>query len=180
MKRIDALLTLGRLDRLPRTGWLLRGVEPCESIAGHVLGVAQLALAVAPREEVELDLARVLAMALWHDAPEAKSGDLPSPASSHLPPGAKAAMEQSIAEELLGALGPESLASWQQYRERACPEARFVWLCDRIQLGLRLLEYRRAGWRGLEEFEEGLRSLDCSEFRALARVQAELLDALDA
>ena len=65
---LEALLDLGALDALPRTGWLLRGVQPAESVAGHLLGVAHMALALAPRVDLPLDLGRVLAMAVLHDA----------------------------------------------------------------------------------------------------------------
>ena len=180
MNLLESLSTLGRLDRLPRTGWLLRGVEPCESIAGHVVAVAQLAAVVAPREPIALDLGQVLTMALLHDAPEACSGDLPSPASRHLPEGAKRAMEAGLARELLEPMGAEAHAAWEEFQAQESAEARFVKLCDRVQLGLRLLEYVRAGWRGLEEFEGGLRSLDCGEFTALAELHAAVLAALEA
>ena len=42
---LDTLDALDSLGDLPRTGWLLRGIQPCESIAGHSHAVALL---VAP------------------------------------------------------------------------------------------------------------------------------------
>ena len=72
-------MQLATLDRLPRTGWALRGVPAPESIAGHALAVAHLVLTLAPEVEPPLRLDRALAMALVHDAPEAWTGDLPSP-----------------------------------------------------------------------------------------------------
>ena len=48
---VAAIVTLldhgGILKRLPRTGWLLNGVVPCESVADHTAGVALLTLALA-------------------------------------------------------------------------------------------------------------------------------------
>ena len=67
---LASLLALGPLDALHRTGWVLRGVPRPESVAGHILGVAHMALALAPRVQPPLDLGRVLAMAVLHDAPE--------------------------------------------------------------------------------------------------------------
>jgi len=175
---LEPLLELLPLDRLPRTGWVLRGISAPESVAGHILGTAHLALTLAPRVTPPLDLGPTLAMALVHDVPEARSGDLPRPASDELPEGAKTAMEDLIAGSLLGALGQPLLANWQEYRAGESREARFVRICDRLQLGVRLVGYLRAGARGLGEFEPGLAQLDCSEFPPAAELQGEILRAV--
>lgn len=176
---MDALLKtlhgLVALDHLPRTGWVLRGVAAPESVAGHLVGVAHLALALAPRVDPPLDLARVLTLALVHDAPEAWSGDLPRPASRHLPPGAKEVLEAGLATEMLTPMGAHVVAAHGEYQERATREARFVRLCDQLQLGVRLAAYLEAGQRGLEEFGPGLETLDCGEFPVAAELAHELL-----
>lgn len=171
---LQALLELCSLDALPRTGWTLRGVAPAESVAGHMLGVAHVALALAPRVDPPLDLARVLTMAVLHDAPEARSGDIPGPAGARLPEGAKAALEASLARDLLAPLSRTALAAFEEFQGQATPEARFVKACDRLQLGVRLLAYERAGWRGLEEFWGGLAPERFEEFEPCS----QLCDAL--
>jgi len=118
-------------------------------------------------------------MALVHDAPEAASGDLPTPAARHLPPGAKGALEEGLARELLDPLGETARRAWDEYREGATREARFVRLCDALQLGVRLVGYQRAGRRGLREFRAGLEALDCSEFTPAKTLRREILAALD-
>ncbi|MFT6832261.1 MAG: putative hydrolase of HD superfamily [Planctomycetota bacterium] len=163
---LASLLALVPLDDLPRTGWVLRGIEAPESIAGHVVGVAHVALAMAPQVRPTLDLGRVLAMALVHDAPEAISGDLPLPAARHLPPGAKKTMEAGIARDLLGPLSTAAVDAYAEYIDQGTREARFVKQCDRIQLGVRLVAYERSGRRGLDEFWRGLAVDSESEFPA--------------
>lgn len=69
-----------RLKRIPRQGWLDRGVSPLEteSVADHSMGVALLAWMSALEAQAagaELDPARVLMLALIHDLPEADIGD---------------------------------------------------------------------------------------------------------
>lgn len=69
-----------RLKRVPRQGWLDRGVPPAdtESVADHSLGVALLAWMAALEAQAagaDLDPGRVLALALVHDLPEAEIGD---------------------------------------------------------------------------------------------------------
>lgn len=178
MSTLTPLLRLLPLDRLPRTGWVLRGVPEPESIAGHLLGCAHLALALAPRVEPGLDLGRVLAMLLVHDAPEALSGDIPRIAGQALPAGAKAAMEGTLARELITPLGAPASDAWSEYRAGETREARFAHLCDRLQLGVRLVGYERAGHGGLEEFRAGLAELDCGEFAPAEELRTEILAAL--
>lgn len=161
---LEALIALLPLDDLPRTGWVLRGIESPESIAGHILGVAHVALALSPQVSPGLDLGRVLAMALVHDAPEAITGDLPQPASRRLPAGAKEAMEASAARELLGPLSTAAADAYSEYIDQGTREARFVKACDRVQLGVRLLAYELAGRRRLDEFWDGLSPEKHSEF----------------
>jgi 5'-deoxynucleotidase YfbR-like HD superfamily hydrolase len=69
------------------------------------------------------------------------------------------------------------VAAEAEYRAQSTREARFVKLCDRLQLGVRLVGYERAGQRGLDGFRAGLRQLDASEFPACATLLAEVLAA---
>lgn len=177
---LEALIELLSLDDIPRMGWIQRGVTPPESVAGHIVGVSHLALALVPRIQPELDLGRVLAMAVLHDAPEARTGDLPRRASIHLPPGAKRTMEDGAAGELLEGLGETALDAWNELRAAETREARFVKVCDALQLGVRLLGYVRTGRRGLGEFRSGLEELDASEFPPAEALRVAILAGLDA
>ena len=86
------LSVIGRLKRLPRTGWLDRGVAPAEteSVADHAFRMTMLAwmVATAPRagDEPAIDPARVLLIALAHDLPEAIAGDPTPYARANIPP----------------------------------------------------------------------------------------------
>ncbi|MEZ6015513.1 MAG: HD domain-containing protein [Planctomycetota bacterium] len=174
---LEPLLRLLPQGDLPRTGWVLAGVAPPESVAAHVLGVAQLALALAPRVTPALDLGRTLAMALVHDASEALSGDLPRRASAALPAGAKAALDRALGQEVVAPLGDAARAALEEFLGQMTREARFVKCCDRLQLGVRLVGYGRAGRRGLGDFWRGLDGLDAAEFAPCAALLAELLAA---
>jgi putative hydrolase of HD superfamily len=174
---LAALLALQPLNDLPRTGWLLCGIHAPESVGDHTLSTAFVVLALAPRVEPAMDLGRALSLALLHDVPEAITGDLPRSASRLLPKGAKSAMEEGAAKELLPPLSPTALALWREYAAGSSREARFVRVCDRLQLGLRLVAYVRAGRRGLDEFRATVAGLDASEFAAAAALQAEILAA---
>jgi putative hydrolase of HD superfamily len=175
---LDALLCLQSLQDLPRTGWIQRGIRSSETIAGHILGTCELVLALGPRVDPPLDTDRAVALAVVHDAPEALLGDLPRTASELLPEGAKRTAEEHAARRVLGPLSDLALARFAEHAGGETREARFARVCDRLQLGVRLLGYRRSGLDGLQDFEVTLRELDCGEFAPARALQAELLGEL--
>lgn len=179
MSQLDALLKLTALERLPRTGWLLAGQATAESVAAHTLGTGFVALALGPRVEPALDVDRAVSLALVHDAGEALVGDIPRRGAELFPPEAKRAAQARAAELLLRPLSALALEREREVRGRATREARFVQLCDKLQLGVRLLAYLRAGARGLDEFVAGLAGLDCGEFAPCAALRRELLEAIE-
>jgi putative hydrolase of HD superfamily len=107
---LDSLLELQALDRLPRTGYALRGVSDPESIAEHGFHLAVLIWALAP-DVPEIDLGRALELALVHDLAEIRIGDLPRTAGRYLPVGAKAAAESAALAELMAPLGTSGPAT---------------------------------------------------------------------
>lgn len=175
---LTSLLELVALESLPRTGWILRGISPPENVAGHVLGTCYVVLALAPRVAPALDVDRAVTLATLHDAPEALTGDLPRMLKGWLPDGAKAQAEERVAEHLLTPLSSYALERWREYAAGATREARFVRLCDRLQMGVRALAYRRLGLRGLDDFAQTVRELDCAEFAPALELRERLLAEL--
>ncbi|MFQ5351236.1 MAG: HD domain-containing protein [Thermoanaerobaculia bacterium] len=148
---LDSLLELQALDRLPRTGYALRGVDEAESIAEHGFHLGVLVWAVAPSVP-EVDLARVLELALVHDLAEIRIGDLPRTAGRYLPEGAKAAAESAALAELLAPLGDRGPALFAEFEAGETREARLVRACDKLQLMIKVFVYERWGATGLGEF----------------------------
>ncbi|MBK7579092.1 MAG: HD family hydrolase [Myxococcales bacterium] len=149
---IDTVMHLDPMSELPRTGWLLRGVRPCESIADHSFGVALVAMLLtdALREEgVSLDGELVLRMALLHDAPEARTGDVPMPAKSAEAAAALDELEARIVGELL----PAALAeSWRVAEAGQILEARVVKASDKLHMMIKALVYEGQKRGRLDEF----------------------------
>lgn len=172
---LNSLLELVPLESLPRTGWVLRGIAQPENVAGHVLGTCFVVLALAPRVTPPLDVDRAVSLAVLHDAPEALTGDLPRMVKGWLPDGAKAHAEEQIAARLLEPLSPHAHARWREYADGRTREARFVRACDRLQMGVRALAYRRLGLRGLDDFTAAIRALECGEFAPAEELRQELL-----
>lgn len=166
---LDALDPLGDL---PRTGWLLRGVNPCETIAAHSHAVAVLVamLVDACRDAgIAVDGERALRMALVHDAPEARLGDVPMPVKTPALDAALGAVEAQLAAELL----PPGLADdWRAAEAGASLESQLVKAADKLQMLHKLSVYERAGRRHplievMWSNPANLRALDLPPVRAL-------------
>jgi putative hydrolase of HD superfamily len=173
----DLLLRAARLKDLPRTGWLLRGVGRPESVAAHGYGTTLATLLLLDLVDAPLDRERALALAVLHDLPEAALGDVPTPAARHLPPGAKAAAEASLLDEMTA--GTPVAASWRalwaEFDAGVTPEARLVRDADKLDLFLQALLYERAGNRDVGEFWERVDRYDWSypaSRRLLATIRA--------
>jgi len=179
MRELDALLTLLPLERLPRTGWILAGVAAPESVAAHSFGSALVALALGPGVEPPLDVDRAVSLALVHDAPEALLGDIPRGGAELLPADAKRTAEGRGFEALLGPLSELALDRGLEFHAGETREARFARLCDKLQLGVRLIGYVRAGERNLRDFRAGLEALECAEFPPCEALRVAVLRALD-
>ena len=70
------------LDRVPRAGFLLRGVPDPESVSAHSHFLATLALIFVREAPGRYDQGKVLAMALVHDLSEARLMDIPMPVAN--------------------------------------------------------------------------------------------------
>lgn len=148
---LDFLLELQVLDRVPRMGFLLRGVSRPESVADHSWHVTFLVWALG-RRIPELDSAHALELALIHDLAEARLGDLPRTAGKYLPHQAKHRAERALLEEMAGPEAEPVLALLDEYQRGESPEARLVKACDKLQLMLKIHTYERWGEGALEEF----------------------------
>lgn len=147
---VDTLIGLDPLSELPRTGWLLRGIRPCESIADHSYAVAvtvMLLVDALRAEGVEIDGERALRMALIHDAPEAETGDIPMPQKTPRMSDALDAVEATIAERLL----PDP-SLFHEAKAKSSLEARVVKAADKIQMMTKALVYGVQRRGDLREF----------------------------
>jgi putative hydrolase of HD superfamily len=170
---LETLLEIQVLDRVPRSGYSLRGVPEPESVSEHSFHLTFLVW-VLVAEEPRLDRARVMELALLHDVAEARFGDLPRSAAHYLPTGAKAAAETAAAEEILAPLGPRAAELHAEYSARESPEARFVSACDKLQLLIKASLYESWGSRGLDELWEATDPFPDGGFAGIRRIYEEL------
>jgi putative hydrolase of HD superfamily len=148
------------LKRLPRTGWLLRGVPEVESIADHSFGTAFVALALVDVLNASgtlpepLDAGKALAIAVLHDLPEARLTDLPGPTKHLIPREVKSEAEVKALAALTAAL-PSAMrfqALWREFEDESTPEGKLMRDVDKLEMMIQCLRYELSGSRGLDDF----------------------------
>jgi 5'-deoxynucleotidase YfbR-like HD superfamily hydrolase len=154
----------GRLKRLPRAGWLERGVNPAESVAEHSFRMALMAVFLGRG----MDRAALLATALIHDLAEAVVGDL-TPGTTVDPREKQRAEEEALRTILDGVDGAgELMELWRDFELRRTPEGRLLKDLDKLEMAVQALEYAREGAEGLEEFlADAERSIEDPRVREL-------------
>ena len=176
---IRLFLEVGNLKRLPRMGWLLRGVPNPESVADHSFRVAFITLLLADelkRRSIDIDVEKALKIALLHDLGESKITDLPLEAQRYID---KKKAEKKAVMELLLEVGNKSLEYFklfEEYEEESSLEGRLVKFADKLEMVLQAYEYEKAGFSNLEEFWFALEYLKRSEFYKYFR---ELIDEVE-
>ncbi|MFN2516174.1 MAG: HD family hydrolase [Pyrinomonadaceae bacterium] len=158
---LTTLIELQRLKRLERTGWRLRGLpNGTESVAAHSFGVGVTAMILADEirtRGLNLDIERVLRMALLHDWAETRVGDMPRTAANYFGAGARKSAETLAFADIIRGLGAaerEYETLYQDYEQRDSLEARLVKAADVIDLLVEAYALEHAGARGLDEFWE--------------------------
>lgn len=152
---------LSRLRHIRRWG-LMRNTEP-ENDAEHSLQVALIAhaLAVLARDRYGrgVEPEHVLALAVYHDATEVLTGDLPTPVKYHSPElrSAYRHLESLAAQRLTNMLPASMRAVYAPYLMQGEDEAHeLVKAADKISAYIKCLEEQRAGNREFDAAGENI------------------------
>lgn len=164
---IDFFYKIGKLKKMPRRGWVIRDIKNPETIAEHSFRAAIIAWFLGRKKE-NLDIERVLKIALIHDLCELYAGDT-TPYDSLLPKNKKKReqllktwprlsisqkkklaqekynREKKSLEKLIAKLAPdlkkEIRTLWLDYEKGLTKEGRFFRQTDRIENFLQAMEY---------------------------------------
>lgn len=153
---------LSRL-KLIRRWSLMRNTVP-ENDAEHSLQVAMIAhaLAVIARDRYgkQADPEHVLSLAVYHDATEVMTGDLPTPVKYHNEElrGAYHQLEALSADRLLALLPEDMQPAFTPYmKQEAGYDHTLVKAADRISAYIKCMEEQRAGNREFDYAAENIR-----------------------
>ena len=165
------------LDRLKLiTRWSLMRNTQAENDAEHSLQVAMIAHAIAiiarDRYGKDVDPEHVLSLAVYHDATEVMTGDLPTPVKYHSDElrGAYHRLEELSADRLLALLPEDLQPAYNPYMKQASGyEHTLVKAADRISACIKCMEEQRAGNREFDYAAENIRdsiaSIDLPEVK---------------
>ena len=144
---VEFLFEVGMLKRTPRSGWqFLDGGS--ESVAEHVYRTTMIAWVLA-RLDGTVDTEKVLRLALAHDLPEARTGDLNYVNQKYV-----SANEALAAEDMTRGLpfGEELRELMAEYRDETSPEAILTHDADQLEMLFELKEKLDSGCQAAEDW----------------------------
>ena len=154
--------SLSRL-KLIRRWSLMRNTVP-ENDAEHSLQVAMIAHAMAviarDRYGKNVNPEHVLSLAVYHDATEVMTGDLPTPVKYHNEElrGAYRRLEELSADRLLALLPEDMQPAFTPYmKQESGYEHTLVKAADRVSAYIKCMEEQRAGNREFDYAAENIR-----------------------
>ena len=170
MKNIaNFLFEAGMLKRTPRTGFQFLG-SGAESVAEHIFRTTYIGYALGKIAK-EADIDRLVKMCLFHDLPEARTGDLNYVNKKYVD-----AKEKRAVEDLANTLpfGDELRELILEFIEGKTREAQLARDADQLEMILALKEYKDVGNTYADEWLEfSLKRLQTDTARELARTILE-------
>jgi len=198
-KTLNFLIEVGKLKRMPRRGWVLRGIKNPETIAAHTFRMTMMSWILCCKKKLNLN--KVIKMCLIHDICEVCAGDT-TPYDNILPKDRrqwkrvfdkwprlskkqkeenflkKYKKEHEGLKKLIVSLPSDTRKEiyglWNDYEKGLTPEGKFVRQLDRIENLLQALEY----WKKEKKFAIGPWWIQIEELIDNP-VLLEFMDALD-
>jgi putative hydrolase of HD superfamily len=166
---LEFILEIGKLKKMPRLYWILRGIKSPETVAGHIFTLAIMAW-IFGKERKKLNQEKLLKMALCHELSAVYTGDT-TPYDRILPKEEKERekvlkkmirlskkekkwifltdykVEKKAIEKLIKKLDSsfkkEILDLWHEYRTRSSLEAKFLGQLNILAVLLQGLFYEK-------------------------------------
>jgi putative hydrolase of HD superfamily len=170
MKNIaNFLFEVGMLKRTPRTGYQFLG-SGAESVAEHIFRTIYIGY-VLGRLSSDVNVDRIVKMCMFHDLPEARTGDQNYVNKKYVDVDRKKAVEDMSSPLQFGQEIEELIT---EFEEGISEEARIARDADQLEFVLALKEWKDIGNAYAEEWLEfSLKRLQTNTARDLAKVILE-------
>ena len=157
------LFEAASLKRLQRTGWQILG-DNRESIAEHTFMVCVISFSLA--QKLEINIEKVLLMALFHDFAETRTGDIYKLADLYV----KADEEKAIADVFVNLPNSGKITNiLEEYEEEKTLESKLVHDADTLGLCIELKQLIENGNINAEEwFDANIKSMRLKQSKKLA------------
>ncbi len=167
MKNIaNFLFEAGMLKRTPRSGFQFLG-SGAESVAEHIFRTCYIGYALGKLAK-SVDVDRLIKMCLFHDLPEARTGDLNYVNKKYVEADEQKAVDDLAATVFFGGDIRDLIV---EFMEGKTEEARLAHDADQLEMILALKEYKDLGNKYAEEWLEfSLKRLRTGAARELAQV----------
>ncbi len=137
-----------KLKEVERSGWNTWNIsrnKRVESIPEHVYGAQQLAYAIYSEFDIDIDLFKVNSMLAYHETEEINIGDLDP--FSGVSAAKKAKIGKQAVEKTVSKMKKKNFITSliDEFNERKTPEAKFAYLCDKMEADLMAKKYQDEG-----------------------------------
>jgi putative hydrolase of HD superfamily len=141
-KVLEYYVLTNKLKDVIRTGWQNWSVDRArvESVAEHVYGVSQLALAMWSEYDYDIDINKVALMIAVHELEETVIGDL---TQFQISKEEKNRIGHEAVNRILSELseGEEIKEIIMEFDERKTKEAKFAYMCDKLECDIQCKLY---------------------------------------
>lgn len=134
---------VGKLKKLKRAGWVIRGIKNAESVAEHSYRTAILGMVFAEKLKLtKKQKFRLIEMALIHDLGEAYVGDIVP--EQNIPKKKKYLLEKKAQQKIFANLqnGKYYYQLWLEYEENKTKVSNILHQLDKLEMVIQALEYQ--------------------------------------
>lgn len=174
-RMLNSFVELHLLTKIPRTGWILAGVSNPESVSDHCYETALFAYMISKQLDFQVDIKKVLLMALFHEVAEARITDLPRRSKDYIGKAKRNGESQGLKDILYGLNGVSEEISelLEEMHEKKSPEARLVEAAEELQIIFKALVYAKENRGDMSEYK-----IDVSKYDSLGIEPAEKIAKL--
>jgi putative hydrolase of HD superfamily len=164
------LYEAGTLKNTARTGWWMAGVRHPESVADHSWRTALVATIIARLEGA--DPARAALLAVWHDCPESRTGDVHHLGRTYTREADPCDVVADQVAGMPGVLAEAVKGIIAEFEASQSPEAACAHDADMLECLIQGIEYKAQGYENVQRW------IDNNRGRITTKTGLALADAM--